>query len=585
MKFELVNGSYKSLKPFSWSNIPDFVVVTGKNGSGKTQLLELLNYHFGMDARKRTSESSPGRPFYQVQTKSDYGVIESKEVVFLPSHWNFGNIGSSNIQNLNQVINRIHSNIISPRDQEYSEIAAQLISLISKPKQEITVSDIHNNLPIDYYDYIHKIQIYEGLSETFKIYHGKYAELRDEGNSDNEIRQEIGDAPWEIINDLLDKANFPYKVIKPKSYIADYHFRLIGVKDSSIKINFEDLSAGEKVLISLGIWIFNTSRKKRLPKILLLDEPDAHLHPSAIKQFIDVVEKVLVNQYDVRVIMTTHSPTTVALAPEYALFEITSSPTLIKKIRKKDDGIGILTEGLLVVKSNSKYVLVEDKDDVQFYKAVFSVLKDLGKVNAAIPIIFIPASNKSANTSGGCTVVRNWVQKFVIEGADDIFQGLMDYDNGTNIKEGALETPNLKVVSRYSIENYLIDPILVYSSLLHENEIINVPGINLKHKDEHRVSKLPSSKLQLIANYIFREIEPLLPNLGKAERADIPISFINRRKLYYPKWFISRRGHDLYAKFKYKYKKGVDYNKLSNAMIRQQFIPKDLEQIMNLLQK
>ncbi|AXR67161.1 AAA family ATPase [Leptospira mayottensis] len=34
---------YKSLKNFKWENIPDFAVITGLNGSGKTQLLEALN--------------------------------------------------------------------------------------------------------------------------------------------------------------------------------------------------------------------------------------------------------------------------------------------------------------------------------------------------------------------------------------------------------------------------------------------------------------------------------------------------------------------------------------------------------------
>jgi AAA15 family ATPase/GTPase len=40
MKIDFTSGSYKSIKaPFSWDNIPLFSVITGENGSGKTQLL------------------------------------------------------------------------------------------------------------------------------------------------------------------------------------------------------------------------------------------------------------------------------------------------------------------------------------------------------------------------------------------------------------------------------------------------------------------------------------------------------------------------------------------------------------------
>lgn len=587
MNFELTSGNYKSLRPFQWGEIPRFVVITGKNGSGKTQLLELLNYHFGINnLAKEQQRSQPSNQFYGVITNSDLKGINYKEVVYIPSIWNLGNISASSIQNFNQSIERIKNFILHSRgDEQYKEIAEIVEQKIGKPKNQITSSDIQKNLPIDFFDYIHRIKIHEGLSDAFKTYQAKYAELRDEDKSDFDIRSEIGIPPWEFINDLLETAGFPYFIEKPTSYLGDYHFQLISNIDHDLKINFEDLSSGEKVLISLSIWMFNSNREKRLPKILLLDEPDAHLHPSAIKQFLEVVEKRLVNEYQVQVFITTHSPTTVALSPSYSIFEINSSPTNIKKVRKKEEGIGILTEGLLVVKSNSKFVLVEDKNDAIFYKSVFSILSEKEKINNAIPIIFIPASNKSANISGGCTVVRNWVEKFVKEGMDDIFQGLMDYDNGTNIRETITETQNLHVVSRYSLENYLLDPILIYSSMLHENSPLNVPGINLQHRDEHRISKLTTPKLQKIADFIFGEIEPLLENLTENERSKISISFINRRKLNYPKWFLERRGHDLFSKFKYKYKAAVNYDKLINAMNRQQFIPKDLELTMKKLQK
>ena len=35
-------GKYKSITAFEWLNIPQFAVITGPNGTGKSQLLKLI---------------------------------------------------------------------------------------------------------------------------------------------------------------------------------------------------------------------------------------------------------------------------------------------------------------------------------------------------------------------------------------------------------------------------------------------------------------------------------------------------------------------------------------------------------------
>lgn len=585
MNFELITGKYKAIKPFIWADIPNFVVITGKNGSGKTQLLELINWHFNASQEQKSNAiKNPKDPFHSAKTKCDL-TISNKEIVYIPSIWNFGNIGAANSTKFNEVINKIHSQIT--RDSEnydYKELAAIVEQKISKPKSDITINDIQENLPVDYFDYINKIQIHEGLNEAFITYHCKYAELRDLGKTKKEITKYLGPAPWSIINEMLKIAKFPYEVNKPKSYIGDYRFELIGVSNPLLKINFSDLSSGEKVLISLSIWMFNASKEKRLPKLMLLDEPDAHLHPSAVKQFIDVIEKSLVRKHGLRVIMTTHSPSTVALAPKNSLYEMKINDTKVKPLKSKEYGISLLTDGLIVIKSNDKYVLVEDREDARFYTEVFTILKKNNYLIDYISLIFIPASNKAASASGGCTVVRKWVEKFINEGSDNIFQGLIDYDNGTNIKENILPNKNIFVINRYSLENYLLDPILIYSSLLHDNVSLTIPSIKFQHRDEHKILEMEQKKLQIIADHILSKIETRLNNLLPDEKLKIEIPFTNGISLFYPKWFINRRGHDLYSHFKLIYKKSVNYDSLMNALNRQELIPTDLLEIFRKIQ-
>jgi len=582
MDIELINGNYKSIKSLKWIDIPDFVVVTGKNGSGKTQLLEFIHYELGSEQQHRSNVArNPTDPLHGVKLKVDNFNCSNKEVIYLPATWSLSNLGGINASSFASTINTLYNHIIGTnQNAAYAELAHIVSQRISKPKANITIQDVQQNLPLDHFDYINRIQLHEGLNEIFLGYHLKSAELRDIGQTPQQVAEQLGVAPWETINNLLNSADFPYEVTRPKGYFGDFNFQLISRKDPNLVINFSDLSSGEKILISLGIWMFNTGQSKRLPKLLLLDEPDAHLHPSVVKDFINVIEKTLVNKHGVKVIITTHSPTTVSFSPEYSLYEMSKDEPQIRPLESKEYGVNLLTEGLVVVKSNNKYVLVEDQDDANYYNAIFSILKNRNKVNPNIGIIFIPSSNKETNTSGGNTVVRSWVEKFTSEGVFDVFQGLTDLDSGSQ-----LPAHNIHIISRYSLENYLLDPILVFSSLLHDDLMYSIPGIVLSHKEEHKLLELPEDSLQAIANHIFSEVELVLNGLTEADRNLVEIQFINNIALRYPNWFIKHRGHDLYAKFKYKYKNAVNHDNLLRALVRHEFIPTDLATIFNEIQR
>src|SRR5262249_45141077 len=43
----IFQGEYKSLKDFESEELSDFAVITGKNGSGKTQLIDCLSFESG----------------------------------------------------------------------------------------------------------------------------------------------------------------------------------------------------------------------------------------------------------------------------------------------------------------------------------------------------------------------------------------------------------------------------------------------------------------------------------------------------------------------------------------------------------
>lgn len=97
------------------------------------------------------------------------------------------------------------------------------------------------------------------------------------------------------INELLPKINLER---------ADRGFEISN--NQGDKISEDHISSGESELIALSIEVLVFSRSKQENKILLLDEPDVHLHPDLQQKFTEFVEKIA-TEYDFRVVLATHS--------------------------------------------------------------------------------------------------------------------------------------------------------------------------------------------------------------------------------------------------------------------------------------
>jgi len=71
-------------------------------------------------------------------------------------------------------------------------------------------------------------------------------------------------------------------------------------------IQEDQISSGESELIALSIEVLVFSRSEKHDKILILDEPDVHLHPDLQQKFIKFVESVA-EETAMRVVIATHS--------------------------------------------------------------------------------------------------------------------------------------------------------------------------------------------------------------------------------------------------------------------------------------
>ena len=109
------------------------------------------------------------------------------------------------------------------------------------------------------------------------------------------------------------------------------------------------LSSGEKIILALCLTAFNRGMGRYQPGLILLDEVDALLHPSMISILIDFLKELFVRN-GTRVIMATHSVTTVSMLDEGEIYQMVRSGNQVKvKPVTRTDAIADLSEGFATI--------------------------------------------------------------------------------------------------------------------------------------------------------------------------------------------------------------------------------------------
>lgn len=368
---------YKSIDKVAWQNIPPFAVLTGLNGSGKTQLLQVLAYKL----------ASGGHPQYQqlgaIPLKIDGAVIGPHEIAYLPSAENVFRIEALNISSLHQAKQQFLQRLMPQNAAQNIElqilrerVQRQFSIRIDGPQ---SLPKLIEKLPDDFMYMLEYGEVTAGLSHVFFGYQIRFAEKLLGGQSEKQVLQELGRPPWEFVNEALASAEFGYRIVPPEpKLMKDYHVT-VATLDRNASLELNDLSSGEKTILRTILWFYNTKHNNIFPKLFLLDEPDAHLHPSMTRQFLDVLKSVLVDQYNVRIIMTTHSPSTVALAPEDSLFVMSREQPRIRRPASKAEAIGLLTSGLVIVSPGTRFVLLRTRTTSSFIARLGMCLPTRGR--------------------------------------------------------------------------------------------------------------------------------------------------------------------------------------------------------------
>lgn len=598
MKLKYIED-YLSVEKFDVIELPQLTILTGLNGSGKTHLLLAIkmgkvsldeidadnivgfNYH-SFEAKDNTNMSHSR---IERRRSEIYDVIVSiVEAIKVQNCQIENRIPKEIVQEICQIAEtkraiffdltledfqnkdigeyyeqyNIYSDFIKKRiqrDRKKNDIY-KVFERIIKPLEDIVFDDLRDLPHLDNSDFLMDQLGVIFMDYWTRLENNRYLTFRNkEYEEQNEVLKEgefiikYGGRPWNMINQILEGFGYlEYRVNIPEKIQAkdEFKVKLISTKDPNLQISLKDLSSGERTMMALVASIYKSKADRNFPQVLLLDEIDASLHPSMIKSMLDVFQNELINVNGIKIILATHSSSTVALAPEESIFVVNKiGPNRIEKTTK-DKALKILNAGVpsfSVNYENRRQVFVESQNDVFFYERIYKKL--FSQLEPEISLSFISSGESKTDKNGmpvsNCEQVKNIVDILRNSGNNFVW-GIIDRDEKNTSKDYIRVLGN---GTRYSIENYLLDSLLIGAFILRE-KIVSREEFNLTNNESFfDLRNFESLRLQLISNFV---VEKVAKFVNPPDDSILKVKILNGLEIEIPKWYLDMQGHELEEK-------------------------------------
>jgi len=268
-------------------------------------------------------------------------------------------------------------------------------------------------------------------------------------------------APMKFKDVFIDKSPFEFIISTP---LGD--------------IDIDDLSSGEKEILNIFIRFHQLKPKGA---IILLDEADAHLHPDLERRYLEVLR--LLGQGN-QVVLTTHSPEMMIAAGTDSLYTILKEPpqdgsNQLQRVTHSEHLHSVLSELMGsrgIISFNQRIVFIEGEDasaDRDIYEAAYPPSK--------FNVSFVPAGNSATvgriadQVNALLTTTTGFQQYFsIVDGDIDRFEP--DPTGGSRLFR----------LPVYHIENVLLD----------ENEILEVTRHLMRGKCPYNTTDEVTKDLQ-----------------------------------------------------------------------------------------
>ena len=282
-----------------------------------------------------------------------------------------------------------------------------------------------------------------------------------------------GEPIWEKIHNELEESDvfdfniLPPKIDNPEDVVElDWNKNPIHMyykNNPDVPIDLRNLSSGEKTLFAIFMGIYNILNGNT-PSMIILDEPDAHLHPSMCKKFMEMIDEFFIKK-GIRVIITTHHPTTVAMVPEESLFVMNKHPKE-PRIEKttKEDALYVLSEGFCtlddtlifenIVRGNDTVNILTEGKNIAYIEQAIKILAP--EIKDKVHVIPELVDKTSKDQLKKYSVFVGFMSKILKEA-----NFLIVYD--CDVKNDTKHTNSLKRIEEYKSDN-------VRSFMFDENE-------------------------------------------------------------------------------------------------------------------
>lgn len=312
------------------------IILSGVNGSGKSQLMDVISQR----------DSYGNREIISASVTLDGTKIEHTDILLrsFKQNINIPDLTHAGTQTVNshkgQVWNAYYSYILDYNRKElwdYKESCVKakkiLLDHFGAEKfnnKKIEQQELQSTIPSDFVWKSSDV-FTNSIGELFynhalNVYHIN-SEIGQKALAGEKFEKPtLTEAPWKQLNDLFGLLSLEYRF--KDNYFLDrleineqpslYQVNTGGTIDPSKKRKLADLSDGEKAIISLAFAPLSGTQEQD-KKILLLDEYDANFNPSLTNAFYTILNRYFVEK-GVVVIIATHSPTTISLAPDVASF-------------------------------------------------------------------------------------------------------------------------------------------------------------------------------------------------------------------------------------------------------------------------
>lgn len=593
MKVILENNLY-SLLPFE-ADLPKFTLITGLNGSGKTQLLSAIStgqirndiavvneiQHFGPNMFRLSGSRPELYEGYDSATRrADFLGRTAALNADLRQRWlDWSTTNSFDNDTLMELTRRVHAAINKPPSLDYffSDKTDELYDLqeliIELNKSSITrgtpshdgsfdanllLSQTQAHWGIPYF-LLNSRQLSDAVAVAQPLFHvslgaifTKYRDddLRNRINriafdkgetkvpplSDEEFADEKGPPPWDLINSLLSDLDVEARFEAPPFSLTSF-YEPVMVTRNGTRFAPSQLSSGEEVILALAtIGYAATDRHKiwSAPALVLLDEVDAPLHPAMAKTYLRVIKEVLIDKFGMHVIATSHSPSTIAQADVQDVFVMKKGQAGVSRI-PKETALAVLTEGvptLSVSISSRRQVFAESPVEAANLDRLYQILRPT--FNSELSLQFIATGTKQTNSS------KSDVERIVgdlIEAGNTSVYGIIDWDTTNS------STERIKVIAagrRYALENIILDPLILGTFLYRELDKESLAHYGLDADlDVFSLKSLHSEDWQAIANSVTQRV------MGKHPDSVVDCSYHGGLTVQIDQAYLQHNAHKL----------------------------------------